>query len=148
MGKVLFLDRDGVINKKAPPHHHITSIEDFSILPGVKEALKYAKSKGYTIIIITNQRTVPKNIYLQIHQHMLKVLPEIDDVFVCPHENGECVCRKPLPGLFYQAELKYNIDKSKSLMVGDSQSDVDAGIAYGIKSYLTSDLYNTLHLIL
>lgn len=138
----MFLDRDGVINQKAPPHHHILSIKDFIILPRVKEALKLAKEKGYTIIVITNQRSVPKQIYNLIHNYMLEKLPEIDSIYVCPHENGECDCRKPLPGLFYQVESKYNVDKNNSVMIGDSQSDIDAATNYGIKSYLTTDLYS------
>lgn len=144
MDKILFLDRDGVINKKAPPHQHITTPDDFIILPNIKEALLYAKAKGYKIIVITNQRSVPKEIYDMIHTKMLTVLPEIEDVFVCPHENGECNCRKPLPGLFYQAANKYDVDKEQSLMIGDSQSDLDAATAYGIKAILTTNLYETV----
>lgn len=144
MDKILFLDRDGVINKKAPPHQHITTPDDFIILPNVKEALLYAKTKGYKIIVITNQRSVPKEIYDMIHTKMLTDLPEIEDVFVCPHEDGECNCRKPLPGLFYQAANKYDVDKEQSLMIGDSQSDLDAATAYGIKAILTTNLYETV----
>ena len=144
MDKILFLDRDGVINKKAPPHQHITTPDDFIILPNVKEALLYAKAKGYKIIVITNQRSVPKEIYDMIHTKMLTDLPEIEDIFVCPHENGECNCRKPLPGLFYQAANKYDVDKEQSLMIGDSQSDLDAATAYGIKAILTTNLYETV----
>lgn len=144
MDKILFLDRDGVINKKAPPHQHITTPDDFIILPNVKEALLYAKAKGYKIIVITNQRSVPKEIYDMIHTKMLTDLPEIEDIFVCPHEDGECNCRKPLPGLFYQAANKYDIDKNQSLMIGDSQSDLDAATAYGIKAILTTNLYETV----
>lgn len=144
MDKILFLDRDGVINKKAPPHQHITTPNDFIILPNVKEALSYAKAKGYKIIVITNQRSVPKEIYDMIHTKMLTDLPEIEDIFVCPHEDGECNCRKPLPGLFYQAANKYDVDKNQSLMIGDSQSDLDAATAYGIKAILTTNLYETV----
>lgn len=144
MDKILFLDRDGVINKKAPPHQHITTPDDFIILPNVKEALLYAKAKGYKIIVITNQRSVPKEIYDMIHTKMLTDLPEIEDIFVCPHEDGECNCRKPLPGLFYQAANKYDVDKDRSLMIGDSQSDLDAATAYGIKAILTTNLYETV----
>ena len=144
MDKILFLDRDGVINKKAPPHQHITTLDDFIILPNVKEALLYAKAKGYKIIVITNQRSVPKEIYDMIHTKMLMDLPEIEDIFVCPHEDGECNCRKPLPGLFYQAANKYDVDKEQSIMIGDSQSDLDAATAYGIKAILTTNLYETV----
>lgn len=79
-----------------------------------------------------------------IHTKMLTDLPEIEDIFVCPHEDGECNCRKPLPGLFYQAANKYDVDKNQSLMIGDSQSDLDAATAYGIKAILTTNLYETV----
>ena len=79
-----------------------------------------------------------------IHTKMLTDLPEIEDVFVCPHEDGECNCRKPLPGLFYQAANKYDVDKEQSLMIGDSQSDLDAATANGIKAILTTNLYETV----
>ena len=148
MDKILFLDRDGVINKKAPPHQHIITLDEFIILPKVKEALSLAKNKGYKIIIITNQQLVPKETYELIHSRMLELLPEIDDIFVCPHEEGSCNCRKPKPGLFYEAALKYEVDKELSLMVGDSQTDVDAAISFGIHAYLTTDLYSTLKEVL
>lgn len=149
MNKVLFLDRDGIINKKAKPHEHITKVEDFIILPKVKEALDIAKNLGYKIIIITNQRTLTESQISTIHDYMRAQLPQIDDIFVCNHgTNQNCNCRKPKPGLFYLAEKKYDIDKSQSLMIGDSQSDVEAGENYGIKSYLTKDLYHTIKEIL
>ena len=97
---------------------------------------------GYIIIVITNQRSVPKQIYDLIHNYMLEKLPEIDSIYVCPHENGECDCRKPFPGLFYQAESKYNVDKNNSVIIKNNQSDIDAATNYGIKSYLTTDLYS------
>lgn len=110
----------------------------------MREALIYAKEKDYKIIVLTNQRTVPEEVYNMIHSTMLIALPEIDDVFVCPHENGECNCRKPLPGLFYQAAEKYNVDKIQSFMIGDSQSDLDAATAYGVKAILSTNLYETV----
>ena len=79
---------------------------------------------------------------------MQRELPGIEAVYTCPHEYGECDCRKPLPGLFYQAEQDFSIDKSSSWMIGDSKSDVLAGEAYGINTKLTNNLYETIKEIL
>lgn len=75
MNKIIFLDRDGVINKKAPEHEHITKIEDFIILPRVKEAISLAAAAGYKIIVITNQRGVPFHIFTLIHEYMKSEIP-------------------------------------------------------------------------
>lgn len=99
---------------------------------------------GYKVIVITNQRNVPKITYDLIHTHMKKQLPGIDAVYVCSHEDGTCTCRKPLPGLFYLAEQDFDIDKSQSWMIGDSMSDIIAGTAYGVNTKLTYNLYDTV----
>lgn len=75
---------------------------------------------------------------------MKQQLPGIDAIYVCPHEEGTCTCRKPLPGLFYLVEKDFEIDKSKSWMIGDSVSDIEAGSAYGVNTKLTDNLYNTI----
>ena len=99
---------------------------------------------GYKVIVITNQRNVPKITYDSIHAYMKQQLPGIDAVYVCPHEEGTCTCRKPFPGLFYYAEQDFDIDKSKSWMIGGSVSDIEAGESYGINTKLTENLYETV----
>ena len=73
-----------------------------------------------------------------IHRHMQEALKRagahVDDIYVCPHEEGTCQCRKPDIGLFLQAEQDFPIDKSHSYMVGDSESDIIAGKRYGVKT--------------
>lgn len=148
LNKIVFLDRDGVINRKAPPHQHIHAIEDFILLPNVEKALNYCKNKGYKIIVVTNQRTLTENEINIIHAHMLQLLPQIDAVYTCNHEDGVCNCRKPKPGLLQQANLDFPVDKAKSILFGDSQSDIDAAKAFGIQGYLTYDLYSTVKEVL
>lgn len=148
LNKIIFLDRDGVINRKAPPHQHIHSINDFIILPNVDNALNYCKNKGYKIIVVTNQRTVTQDEINTIHSYMLQLLPQIDAVYTCNHEDGVCDCRKPKPGLLYQAEQDFQIDKNQSMLFGDSLSDIEAAEKFGIKGYLTTDLYSTIKEVL
>lgn len=141
--KTVFLDRDGVINKKAGLHEYIKKWDEFEFLPGVLRALYLLKSYGYYLIIITNQRGVARNMMdmddvNEIHNKMCTKLAligiKIDGIYVCPHGIGECTCRKPEIGLFLQAEKDFEIDKEKSWMIGDSFSDIAAGKKYGIKT--------------
>lgn len=148
MDKICFLDRDGIINVKPPEHQHCLSWNDFHFLPNVKSAIEYIHNKGYKILIVTNQREVPKEIYEDIHTKLKKEIPLIEKFYVCDHPKGKCNCHKPAPGLFYKAEFDYNIDKKHSLMIGDQDTDVIAGEAYGIKSYKTNDLYKLVKEIL
>ena len=141
--KIIFLDRDGVINKKAPEHDYIKKWEEFKFLPNVDTAIKLFNEAGFKVFIITNQRGIARGIMSMddlhvIHKKMCKefALKEarIDDIFVCPHDIGQCTCRKPQIGLFLQAEQKYYVDKEKSYMIGDSKTDIEAGKKYGVKT--------------
>lgn len=140
--KTIFLDRDGVINQ---PHvingksYAPGSLKDFSLLPGVKEALCELKAAGFLILVVTNQPDVGKGIFQQsdveaIHHFILNQLT-IDDVFVCYHVDADqCDCRKPLPGLLHQAAKKYSIDFSNSYLIGDRWKDIEAGQNVGCKT--------------
>lgn len=141
--KMIFLDRDGVINRKAPPHDYIKSVNEFQLLSGAGEAIHLLNAAGYKVVIVTNQRGIARGLMTmkdlnQIHQFMKKELlsfdAHIDDIFVCPHDIGQCHCRKPDIGLFLQAEKNFKINKDKSYMIGDSRTDIEAGKNYGIKT--------------
>jgi len=138
MSKAVFLDRDGVINKKIE-NGYVKSISDFKILEGVKETLQELKNLGYLLIVITNQQGVGKDLMSEndlekIHEHMLKELPEIDDIFYCPHLDGTCNCRKPKNGMLLGAKEKWNINLNNSWMIGDSESDIICGKSVGCKT--------------
>jgi len=142
--KVVFLDRDGVINRDSP--NYIKSWAEFEFLPGSIEAIKTFTNNGFTTIIISNQSAINRNLMPMkkldyIHQMMKKTVKsqggEIKDIFFCPHtpEDG-CDCRKPKPGLIFAAQKIYKIDLSTSTMIGDTVKDIEcannAGCAHTV----------------
>jgi len=150
--KAVFLDRDGVINRAVvhdgrpfPP----LSLEDLVILPGVPEALRLLKERGFLLIVVTNQPDVGRGSQKQetvekIHTYLLKQLP-LDDIFVCWHgQDGECNCRKPKPGLLLQAANKYGIDFENSFMIGDRWKDIEAGQVVGCTTIFIEKNYDEL----
>lgn len=157
MRKAVFLDRDGVINEKAPEHDYIKSWNEFRFLPQAPEAIRMLNDSGYLVLVVTNQRGVARGMMTrgdvdEIHCKMClelsKVGAQIDGIYVCPHDVGQCHCRKPDIGLFIKAEEDHPIDKSLSWMVGDSASDVEAGQRYGIRTIMTQNLQNAVSKIL
>ena len=145
MEKVVFLDRDGVINAKAAPHEYITTWDRFRFLPRVPQAIRLLGEAGYKTVIVSNQRGVARGLMTMeqvdaLHDRMCAELArqgaQIDAIYVCPHGEGECRCRKPEIGLFLQAEKKFTVDKARSWMIGDSASDILAGERYGVRTIL------------
>ncbi len=152
--KAVFLDRDGTINKYIG---FLRNIDDFELIDGVAEAIRRINRSGYLVIVITNQPVIARGdvtweeLY-EIHRKMETLLGQqgayIDDIFICPHhpDKGfpgerpeykfECDCRKPKPGLIFQAAEKYNIDLSQSWMIGDSVTDMKAGESAGCHTVL------------
>jgi len=143
MDKVVFLDRDGVINKQALPHEYITSWEEFEFLQGVKEGIKRLSDNNYQIFIITNQAGIARGKMSlgdleDIHSNMIKEIEEasgkIKKIYFCPHGYSECNCRKPLPGMLDQAKDEFDIYLRDSWMVGDSDTDIQLGKARDCKT--------------
>jgi D-glycero-D-manno-heptose 1,7-bisphosphate phosphatase len=133
--KVIFLDRDGVINRDSA--NYIKSWAEFEFLPGSLEALALMHRAGYRLIVITNQSAVgrgyfPLTVLEEMHRRMGAAVAaaggRIDDIFFCLHRPDEnCACRKPRPGLILQAQARHAIDLSQSVMVGDSAKDIQCG---------------------
>ncbi len=133
----VFLDRDGILNEKAPEGEYVTRWEEFRILPGVPEALARLNRAGLQLIVVSNQRGIARGLYTladveSIHAGLQQLLrshdAHIDAFFVCPHEEGRCNCRKPLTGMFDQAVAQFpEISASTSIMIGDSASDIEFG---------------------
>lgn len=155
--KTVFLDRDGVINRQAPEHDYIKSWDEFQFLPKVSEAIRKLNDAGYLVLVVTNQRGVARGMLTmedvnKIHEkmclHLAKSGAVIRKVYVCPHEEGTCTCRKPDIGLFLQAEHDFDIDKKKSWMIGDSDSDVEAGRRYEIRTIKTDSLMSAVERLL
>lgn len=157
MRKTVFLDRDGLINQKAAVHDYIKRVEDFHFLPNVGQAIYRLNQAGYLVLVVTNQRGIARGMMKasdvdNIHKVMCAMLKRegahVDDIFICPHQDGECHCRKPDIGLFLQAEERYPIDKRRSWMVGDSASDEEAGRRYGVHTILTDNLMYAVDIIM
>lgn len=138
---IIYLDRDGVINEKAKPHDYIKTWDEFTFLPGVFEALQLFAEQHYKIVIITNQRGIARGMMTkqdveQIHEKMCQEIRKhngnIDGIYICPHDYGECDCRKPQIGLFLQAEQTFLPNKEQSWMIGDSPTDIEAGKKYQV----------------
>lgn len=146
--KTIFLDRDGVINIKAPKSDYIKSWHEFKFIDGSIEAMKILTDKKYQIFIISNQAGVARGIMTQddlnsITKKMLSVLKKqgikISGVYYCTHGWDEnCFCRKPKPGMLHKASREHFIDLSKSLFIGDEITDKLAGEAAGIKTIIVS----------
>lgn len=157
----VFFDRDGVLNEDKG---YVYRKEDFIWIKGAKEALALAKSKGFLSIVITNQSGICRGYYdinemhllhLWMKQQALEYGAKIDDIYFCPyHSEGQVQQyifpnhpdRKPNPGMIIRAAKDYNIDLTRSLLIGDQQSDIDAANNAGLRSILFdgSDLYQTL----
>ena len=133
LDNVVYLDRDGTINHDSPDY--IKSRSEFKFIPGSIEAIRLLTLGGFTSIVITNQSALARRFISPgeldlIHGMMKDAIVSgggmITDIFFCPHmPNDGCECRKPAPGLLLQAQRKYNIDLSKSIMVGDSAKDIE-----------------------
>lgn len=140
MNKAIFLDRDGVINIDK---NYVHKIEDFEFIDGVKEALKYFQNLGYILIIVTNQSGIGRGYYRQedfekLTNWMIDELEKdkifIKKVYFCPHRPDEnCDCRKPNPKMILDAAKEFNVDLKKSWMIGDKESDIEAGLNAGVK---------------
>jgi D-glycero-D-manno-heptose 1,7-bisphosphate phosphatase len=140
--KAIFLDRDGVLNraivkngKPYPP----ASMDELEIIEDVAEALAAFKNMGYLLVGATNQPdvargTTKKEFVEAINIFLMERLPLLD-IKVCYHDDADgCHCRKPLPGLILDAAHEYNIDLSKSIMIGDRWKDIDAGKQAGCQT--------------
>lgn len=152
--KAVFLDRDGTVNVYKG---FLKNIEDFKLIEGVADAIKKINNSGYLCILITNQPVIARGEVTyeqleQIHNKLETLLglqgAYIDSIYYCPHhpDRGyageipdlkiDCNCRKPKPGMLLKAAKDFNIDLTKSFMVGDSENDIKAGKLAGCKTVL------------
>ena len=135
--RAVFLDRDGVLNRAiirngrpCPP----ASLDELEILPDVPDALAALKESGFLLLVVTNQPDVARgtqqrSVVESMHEKLRSVLP-IDDFFVCYHDDHDaCDCRKPKPGLLFQAAVRYELDLGECYLIGDRWRDIDAGHA-------------------
>ena len=141
MRRAVFLDRDGVINRKAPENQYITAWEQLEFLPGIPEALRTLKQNGFLLVVVTNQSAISRNELTiealeSIHRRMVEWLAghgvTIDAIYYCPHDrNGNCQCRKPRPQMLLQAAEDHGIDLSQSWQLTLMQAMRPAAGRYG-----------------
>ena len=147
MSSAVFLDRDGVINVD---HGYVSTWEQFEFLPGASEALRELQDAGYLLIVVSNQSGIGRGYYSERDLDTLNqaIAEHLDNTFGvtlsgfyhCPHHPTEaegefrqqCDCRKPAPGMIQQAVVDHGIDVRTSLLVGDKDSDIEAGRAAGV----------------
>ena len=143
--KIIFLDRDGVINCGFD-NGYVDRWEKFTFLPGSLGALRRLRKAGYKVIVVSNQAGVTKGVYSlrtlrEITRRMRKAVEKkggrLDAVYYCPHQmQDRCSCRKPKTGLFRRAKKRFGIRLKDSFFVGDSRVDVEAGKAIGCRTIL------------
>lgn len=146
----VFLDRDGVLNRavirNGRPHPPI-SVDELEIIASAVYSLRTLADAGYLLVGVTNQPDVARGTQTRdaveaIHAYILSELP-LQEIFTCYHDDNDgCECRKPKPGLIYQAAEKYGSDMSVSWMVGDRWRDVLAGKAAGLKTVFIDYKYD------
>jgi len=153
MKKALFLDRDGVINVEK---NYLYKIQDFEFIDGIFDLCRYYQNLGYLIIVVTNQSGIARGFYNEkdfdtLTSWMIDRFYDediiISKVYYCPHHpdiSGECVCRKPKSGMLVDAEKDFNLDLENSILIGDKEIDIEAGICAGLKeTYLFDDKNQT-----
>ena len=134
--KYVFLDRDGVINRKLPEGQYVRSWSEFDILEGVESAIACLNRSGRSVIVITNQRGIALGLYTradvetlhrELQEHLAAHSAHIDAFYYCPHHKNQCDCRKPKTGLFEQAFKDFpEASAQNSVVIGDSISDIQA----------------------
>ena len=127
-----------------PEGQYVTGWQHFDLLPGVAEAIAQLNQAGLRVLVVTNQRGIALGLYTtsdvdaihaQLQQTLAKSGAHIDGFYFCPHDKKQCNCRKPLPGLFEQAQSQFpEIEPATSLIAGDSLSDIEFGRNVGLKT--------------
>lgn len=148
--KALFLDRDGVINVDKG---YVYKIEDFIFIDKIFKITEHFQNQGYLIFIVTNQSGIARNYYTEedfrvLSEWMVKEFSKrkikIHKVYHCPHHpefSSACDCRKPEPGMILKAAKEFNLDLAQSVLIGDKDTDIEAGTKAGIgENYLINKL--------
>lgn len=141
--RAVFLDRDGTLNEDSG---YVGRKEDFVFIRGAKQAVKKLKESGFLVFIVSNQSGVGRGyfshdaveeIHQKLRQELLKEGAAVDAIYYCPHSPSiRCGCRKPSPAMVEAAASRFDVDLERSYFVGDKMSDVETGLAAGLKTVL------------
>jgi len=148
----IFLDRDGTINIEK---NYLHKIEDWEWIPGAIDAIRMINEMGFLVVVVTNQAGIARGYYEEeevhaLHEHVDRLLEvqnaKIDAYYICPHhpdysDDQDCTCRKPESGMLLLAKKELNIDLSKSWLIGDKLSDVEAAKNIGVRAILVKTGY-------
>ena len=142
----VFLDRDGTINRGAPPGDYIKGWSEFEFLPRAPEAIARLNAAGMRVVVVTNQRGIAlgrmsaddvEDIHRRMTDELRAAGAELAAVYYCPHGVGECGCRKPDVGMFEKARRDLpRIDFGRSVVIGDSSADMEAADRIGARRIL------------
>jgi D-glycero-D-manno-heptose 1,7-bisphosphate phosphatase len=143
MKKAIFLDRDGVLIDNQH-HYYIWKSDQLKFIEGVFENLHMLEQKGFQLFIVSNQGGISRGLYskediLKLHEEIILTFRKkqitISDILFCPHhnENEKCFCRKPESLMIDKLISKYHLDPKCSILIGDSESDMDAAAMAGIQ---------------
>jgi D-glycero-D-manno-heptose 1,7-bisphosphate phosphatase len=152
MRPAAFLDRDGTLNVEK---NYLYRIEDWEWIPGAVDAIAQLNDAGYAVIVVTNQAGIARGLYgesdlqdlhLMVDADVRRAGARVDGFYFCPHhpEHGArvaCHCRKPEPGMLLQAAADHALDLGRSFMIGDRESDIEAGRRCGAQSLLVATGY-------
>jgi D-glycero-D-manno-heptose 1,7-bisphosphate phosphatase len=134
--RLVLLDRDGTLNRKPDEGDYVTIVDQLELLPGAAEAVARLNQAGVPVAVITNQRGIAlgrfttdelDHVHAALRDQLAKSGAHVDAIYYCPHERGTCGCRKPEPGLLVRAGADFGIPLEEAAMIGDSDSDVEAG---------------------
>lgn len=142
----VFLDRDGTIMRDVD---YCGDPNDVELLPGVRQALRQLKDRGYKLVVITNQSGIGRKLFSEQQYRSVEAELErqigdnvIDATYFCPHlPDAGCKCRKPSPEMVLNAARDHDVDLARSFFVGDKPSDVECGRNAGVKTILVHTGY-------
>jgi D-glycero-D-manno-heptose 1,7-bisphosphate phosphatase len=144
--RTVILDRDGTLNRRPPRARYVTGADQFEWLPGSLEALRLLQEHGYRVVVVSNQAGIGRGAMTEadleeVHERMLEESGgAIDSVYHCPHDWDEgCDCRKPAPGMLFQAQRDLDLDLTRTPFVGDDERDGQAAEAAGCPFTMVSE---------
>jgi histidinol-phosphate phosphatase family protein len=153
----VILDRDGVLNQRPPRAQYVRTWEEFQWLPGAKEALRLLKESGYRVVVVSNQAGIGRGVMTdsdlaEINRRMLEEAEQtggkIEAVYYCPHDwEAGCECRKPNPGLLFEAQKEFHLDLTRTLFVGDDERDRQAAETAGCPFAMVTNEASLLKII-
>jgi histidinol-phosphate phosphatase family protein len=145
----VILDRDGVLNRRPPRAEYVRRPDEFDWLPGARQALALLKEAGYAVIVVSNQAGIARGAMTEgdldaVHARMRAEAADagggVNAIYHCPHGwNEGCDCRKPKPGMLFQAQRDFELDLTRTPFIGDDERDRQAADAAGCPSVLVSE---------